>query len=172
MDTPQPIVCQYRWVLDELLKAHKGHWKEMCRRPFRILLSLTGVVFIVFAAWLFAFGYFGVAAIWVAAALWVFWGRGVIRKLLIVRHFRKRPDRDQNLRVAFAEDGVSFTTEGAHGTSEWRLFSKARKCREGYLLYDNDRIFHWIPNDGFDSEDGRERFEQLLRRKVPNYKVL
>lgn len=95
-----------------------------------------------------------------------------LRRWVFARHFRKRPDKNCHVTFGFSDVGFAMDTEGASGKQEWKMLSMARKCAEGYLIYYNSKIYNWLPNDGFESNDARLALEELLAKKVADYKEI
>jgi len=168
MGDSQPIVCEFVFSLDVAVQAYRAHWRRIVRKPFQIILTVAGMANCVLAAILVCRGQLVGAAFWFVCALFLL-GRGFLNRLSIARYFKKRPDKNQHVRFEFYEEEVRSSTAGATGTMEWRMFTEARKCDKGYLLYSGGRIFQWVALNGFKSEKDREAFEELLKRKIARF---
>jgi pimeloyl-ACP methyl ester carboxylesterase len=66
-----------------------------------------------------------------------------------------------------ASIGHAFPPNWAADT--WAFFQKAIRTREGFLLYPNPRLFHWLPMHAFRDTGDVERFAELAKSKVREY---
>jgi hypothetical protein len=152
-----------------LLTANSHASKELARRGFRLLLFPLGVCAIIFAlvnpANLEALLriYVGVMGVYV-----VF--RRAITNYIIRRQFDKRPDKDIEITFDATETGMNWNTKESTSSFGWNLIFKGRRYQNGFLIFQNQRIFHWIPNHSFISGLDIQTFSELLKSKLKDYK--
>ncbi len=88
---------------------------------------------------------------------------------MTLRHYAKRPDRDMVILWEFYPDRITSRTEASSSTLEWRMISRVLQTTEGFLLYPNDRVFHWLPAHAFREPADVEAFAQLAKSKVRDF---
>jgi len=88
---------------------------------------------------------------------------------MTLRHYAKRPDRDMVILWEFYPDRITSRTEASSSMFEWRMISRVLQTTEGFLLYPNDRVFHWLPAHAFREPADVEAFAQLAKSKVRDF---
>lgn len=69
----------------------------------------------------------------------------------------------------FYPDRIINKTEASSATMEWRMISRVLQTTQGFLLYPNDHIFHWLPVHAFRQTTDIETFAQLANSKVRHF---
>ena len=168
-----PLKATFRMSADELLKASKLSLRHSpMGRKFRITVFVIGPLAVVAGVTILltsdtramVFGIFFLA-IGLGACLSPLAIRKELRK-----HYAKRPDRDMMVTWEFYPDRAVTVTDGASSQLQWRMFSRAVETKAGFLLYMNDRMFHWLPSHAFSNPEDIEKLSQLLQSSVPDFK--
>lgn len=167
---PEPIVANFTWTADELLQANRYHFRHTCRPIFRYgiyliacLAILPGLASLVSSEELKLNRSEFLVAL---AGLYLFLVRPIEKRLWTRWKFRNRPDRDVDF--TWNASDTQLTQQSSLGSSEttWDMFSKFVYAPPGVLLYQNDEVFHWVPREGFTSEEQFKRFIELAKSKI------
>jgi hypothetical protein len=167
------ITASFRWSADELLTAqrvhmrHSPHFRKIQRgrwiiAPFGILVG----VFILLQHGFQPVGLLGLFCIIVGAVLSVF---PLVVRRMTLKHYARRPDRDMLVTWEFHPDHIVSKTEASTATMEWRMISRVLQAAQGFLLYPNDRVFHWLPAHAFREPMDLEAFTQLAKSSVKQF---
>ena len=177
MDTP--INISYRWSASEILLLYRLHMQcspqgRKLNRSFRS----TGIIFLCMGTIAFcgigltpqkprAF-LFGLGLILAAAALLV----GVPRLLrnAALKMYAKKPDKDLVITYQISEERLSCKSDVASSEMTWRTILRVLRTKDGFLLYFSDIQIHWLPIHGFLNPADVDRFADLARAKVGEYK--
>jgi len=142
-----PITASFQWSAEELLTAQRIHMRHSPEfRKFRrvrwtiVPMGILGGGFVLFIHGLRPDGVLGLLCVvagisFLAAPLFV--------RRMTLRHYARRPDRDMVVSWEFYSDHISTKTEASSSAFEWRMILRVLQATEGFLLYPNDRIFHW-----------------------------
>ena len=164
------ITASYVWTVDELIKASEHHQRDQCRKGFR-----AGLVFIslmaIFSGWCSYHeqGWSLPAVLFPLVGVYILFLRKYDIRWGIRMHFKKRPDSGAHVVWILGEDSLQINTGESESKMNWSQISKVRKAMNGFLLYSNDMMFHWLPVTALESEDDRTRAEELLRRKIKDF---
>jgi hypothetical protein len=78
------------------------------------------------------------------------------------------------VRWEFYPERVITATEASSTEFQWRMFPQVVQTSTGFLLYLNDRAFHWIPIHAFADPEDVNRLSRLIQcqslistKKVP-----
>jgi YcxB-like protein len=164
------ITASYVWTADELIKAQENHDLARCRPGFR-----AGLYFLAFMAILAGCGSYLVngwafpTVLFPLGGIYILFLRKYDVRWGIRRRFKKRPDRDARVVWTINDDNLRIKTEESETRQNWNQIYKARKARNGFLLYLNDAMFIWLPVTSFESEDDQVKTEALLRIKIKDF---
>ena len=86
------------------------------------------------------------------------------------RRFKVTPAAGNIISWNFSEDQLENSTTGAQSTFQWNRLILVRQLKDGFLLYPQPRIAHWIPKHAFKSEEDLNRFMQLVKNSGVHYK--
>ena len=174
-----PIKVSYRWSADETLLLNRLHMRYSAQgrkltSSFRnggILFLGIGVILLCgFAMRPQKFGAlaFGLGLVGAGAGLIV----GVPRLLrkAVLKAYAKRPDKDLVTVYELSEEGLSCKSDVALSELLWRTIPKVQRFGEGFLLYVTDTQVHWLPIHGFQVPADADRFADLAKAKVGDYK--
>ena len=88
---------------------------------------------------------------------------------LTIKHYARRPDRDMLVSWEFYPDHILSRTEASSSRLEWRMISRVMETPQGFLLYPNDKMFHWLPIHAFHVAEDKEAFVRLAKARVQTY---
>jgi hypothetical protein len=171
----QTVAIRFRWTADELLRAHRYHFRHTCRPMFRFGLHfLFAVVLFGGVLMLVSSGPSGKAPLPVAIGFLVtgiYWFalRSFNRRWLTRRQFSKRPDRDLEIEWQVGSEKIFARSALAQSEISWQAFTKMVRTPAGILLYPNDQMYHWLPRHGFASDAEFERFVKLAEGKIQRH---
>ena len=171
----QTVAIKYRLTADEMLRAHRYHFRHTCRPVFRFGLHfLFGVFLLGGILALFTSGPSGKSPLPVTIGflvLGIYWFtvRPFERRWWNRRQFSKRPDRDIDVEWQVGTDKIWARSALAQTEISWRAFTKVVRSPAGVMLYPNDKIFHWLPQHGFASDAEFERFVALAKSKIERH---
>jgi hypothetical protein len=89
---------------------------------------------------------------------------------LVLKAYEKKPDKDLVGVYELSEQGLSFKNDVTSSDLLWRAIPKVQRFGEGFLLYVSDTQVHWLPIRGFEVPDDVDRFADLAKAKVGDYK--
>ncbi|MEO6809540.1 MAG: YcxB family protein [Isosphaeraceae bacterium] len=186
-----PISARYRLDGEEVVEANRiARWANRVQAiPSRWLRWCVGV-FVRFLGmcWVF-FGVIGlipgngivrleessplliVLGLGVLTLVWPFF-RDKTCRWLVLRSFRKLPERETTIEWLISDEDLSVQSSLADSRFRWELVEKVVDASNGFLIYTNKLTAHWIPVHAFDAKDGADRFQKLARSRVSNYVVL
>ena len=87
---------------------------------------------------------------------------------LLLRRFRKSPFYNNAVVTTLAENSYKCECETAKVELSWRTFTKGYRMRDGFLIFDIYKQFHWWPDSAL-KEGSVAEVEQLLQKSLPNY---
>lgn len=177
MDTP--IKVSYRWSADEMLLLNRLHMRYSAHGPkltssvrnAGILFLCVGVLLLCGAALTpqklraLAFG-----LVIVGAGVGLLVGVPRLLRKAVLKAYEKKPDKDLVGVYELSEEGLSFKNEVTSSNLLWRAIPKVQRFGEGFLLYVTDTQVHWLPIRGFQVPADADRFADLAKAKVGEYK--
>lgn len=86
-----------------------------------------------------------------------------------LKMYAQKADRDMTVTWEISNDRVSAKTEVARSDMTWAAFRRVLRLPEGFLLYPNDSISHWLPVNAFAGDADVERFAALAKARVGQY---
>lgn len=88
----------------------------------------------------------------------------LIMRFAVKRNFAKTPGRDKTITWTIGPTRLTNSTSNATSTFDWCTLTVVRERKEGFLLYPQPRLAHWIPKSAFASADDLTRFRTLVHR--------
>jgi hypothetical protein len=93
---------------------------------------------------------------------------------LIVRHearkrFRLNPSANKKVTWRFDDQNVENATDGATGVYAWRVLLNIKEVHDGFLIFPQPRLAHWVPKKAFLSEVEISTFRDLVRKSGVKY---
>lgn len=67
----------------------------------------------------------------------------------IRREFAKRPDSNIDVQWNVTPEGISTATSLGSSEFQWIALAKVVQTPDGFLFYQNEQIFHFLPRRGF-----------------------
>jgi len=110
----------------------------------------------------------GVAFLLAAAAILV--GMPHLVRKAVLKSYAKKSDRDLVINYQFSEDGLSCKSDVSSSEMLWRTILSVLRTKDGFLLYLSEIQIHWLPVHGFQNPADVDRFADLARGKVSEYK--
>ena len=111
---------------------------------------------------------FGVGLLVAAAAVLV--GMPHVLRKAVLKTYAKKPDRDLVITYQFCEDRFSCKSDVSSSEMLWGTILRVLRTKEGFLLYVSDIQIHWLPVHGFQNPADVDRFADLARGKIGEYK--
>ena len=166
----QEITASYVWTADELIKAQENHARAQCRRGYRIGLKFV-LLMMILAGWCSyqARGWSVLTVLFPLVGVYLLFLRKYDVRWSLRRHFKKRPDRDSRIVWTLGESDLQTRTDESQSRRNWSQITKVRRAPNGFLLYANDSMFHWLPTSAFACEEDRQRAEELLQSKIKDF---
>ncbi len=164
------ITAAYTWTADELIAASENAARANCRWPYRM-----GLVFLALMGFFCGWCYYSVEGWSIPAVLSPLAGLYILlwkfhKRFALRRHFKRRPDKNAEIVWTLRNEDLHVKTFDTDSRANWSQIAKVRKARNGFLLYPNEAVFHWLPCHAFSNEVQREDAETLLREKVKDFK--
>ena len=85
------------------------------------------------------------------------------------RRARKLPNLNNRVKWQITDTELQNSTEGAEARFVWDKIIKIHERKNGFLLFPQPRLAHWIPKHGFESHSDIEIFREIARSKSINY---
>ncbi|HWW01481.1 MAG TPA: YcxB family protein [Candidatus Acidoferrum sp.] len=175
----KPIQVSYHWTADEMLLLNSIHMRYSTQgrkllRSFRrsgIIFICMGVVSLFTVAitpqkWRACA--FGLAFVLAGAALR--FGVPLLMRRSVLKNYAKKPDRGLLVTYELSEERLACKSDVASTDLAWRAVQKVLRTADGFLAYLTDVQMHWLPVRGFQNEADTERFAQLAKAKVKDYR--
>lgn len=86
------------------------------------------------------------------------------------RNFEKSPLRGKPIHWEITREQLRNQTAESEAVFNWNMLSEARETKDGFLLFPQPRIAHWLPKHGFQSEDDVSRLRCLIRESRIKFK--
>jgi hypothetical protein len=164
------IKASFRWSANELLAAHRAHYRHSpswvkIRRMFWLAVACLVVCGL---SVILRDGSLILGTAFFAFALGVLISPLKLRRMLL-KHYAQRPDRDTVVNYEFTPDQIVIRTEAACTTLEWRFITRVLQTSKGFLLYPHSQSFHWVPVHGFPDNAAMQEFLKLAKSKVRDF---
>jgi hypothetical protein len=165
-------VAQYRFRFSEdfLITANLRYRRQLAwRKPFYgfkgvlalILLGLGAVLAVAASTWLLV----PFAAI--AGSLTMGWP---IDAWILKRRFRKSPYHNDELSLTLSEEGLYGKGRASETRLGWSNFTKARRFKDGLLLFHGSQMFNWLPDSAAADPASIEEAERLIRMHIRDFR--
>jgi hypothetical protein len=162
----QPVTIRFRWTVNDLLRAHRYHFRHSCRLVFRFGLHLIFALVILGGYGLYQSGKSFAGIAFAFGGVYWFTLRPFERRWMLRRQLNKNPARDIEFEWQVDSDKIFARSSLAQAEFSWQAFSKMVSTPAGVLLYPNDQIYHWLPRHGFASDPEFKRFVELAKSKI------
>lgn len=95
---------------------------------------------------------------------------GVLQRWQIRRWYKKATtQQNQSVRWEFSESEILQFTPVSSSRFDWSFATKVLQKRDGFLLYNPQKQYFWIPKQNFAAETDFNRLSELFRRKISNF---
>ena len=84
------------------------------------------------------------------------------------RAFQKSPYRNEQLLIHLSEDGFAAEGTVANQQMSWAAFTSARQFEDGFLLYQGQGVFNWLPASALTAGTVADA-ELLLRDHIADF---
>jgi hypothetical protein len=166
-----PIVASFRWSKDEFLRAQRyaiGH-SRLARLVYFFTTAAGAVILLIGALSLYEHSMAWAGFLFMVLFSALFFAMPLFSRRAALQLYAQKADRDMEVTWNISEDCIRSKTPLALSENAWALFHKAIRTREGFLLYPNTRMFHWLPMHAFHDTGDVERFAELAKSKVKEY---
>lgn len=89
---------------------------------------------------------------------------------LVKRRLRKSPFHNNDLSFRLSPEEIHITGNNEDARLKWSAFSKARRFRDGLLLYQGPQFFNWLPDSASVGQDSITNAQKLAQSKVKDYR--
>ena len=174
------LTLRYRWTVDDLLEAHRYHFRHTCRPALRLALNGLFLMALIGGAIDLLQDGDGVAqclslasvCIGVYGLVYGFVLGPFERRWMIRRRFATRPDRDQEIEWQIAPEGIRIGSSIGRSECGWQAFSKVVRTPKGLMFYPNDQVFHWVPRRVFSDDAEFDAVAELAKAKASKFFVV
>jgi hypothetical protein len=166
------MAAQYRFTFSEefLITANLRYRRQLAwRKPFYglkgilalVLLGLGALLAVAAETWLLI----PFAAI--AGSLSAGWP---IDAWLLKKRFRKSPYHNDEIFLTLSEEGLHGTGRSSETRLGWPIFTKARRFKDGLLLFHGPQMFNWLPDSAAADPASVAEAERLIRMHVRDFR--
>ena len=85
------------------------------------------------------------------------------------KRFRQNPNANKKIVWQFDEQQIEDSTDGASSVRVWKNLFEIKEVSDGFLIFPQARIAHWVPKKAFSSEVDISRFRDLIRKSGLKY---
>jgi len=165
-----PVIANFRWSADELLTAQRVHMRHsrLGRKIRRGIWTSAPLAIVFGVVTLLIRGFHPVGLFFVIMGTALLMSPLFARRVTL-KHYARRPDRDMLVGWEFRRDHIITRTEASCATLEWRMISRVLQTAQGFLLYPNDQVFHWVPIHAFRAVADKEAFVELAKSRVQHF---
>jgi hypothetical protein len=155
------IVARYHWTADALIAARRWHYRHSMRPFFRATILAMSCFALLAGVCMVATGEFAEGMMVAGFGSLMLLGRATSTPWFVQRQFRQRTDQDDEFVWQFTRENIQINTSHSRTECDWSAFQKIVKTPDGYLIYPNPQIFHWLPREAFASDVEFARLSQL-----------
>ncbi len=164
---------KYRFSVDELLVANSHAIKEQARRSLLNLIIPLGIGLLLVAVFLLDDREAPIrVGLGILGAYFLLFRLPLITRMMVRRQFSKRSDQNIEITYEASDEGMIWTTDHSTSSFRWSLVSKARRFKDGYLIFSSPSIFHWIPNHSLVFQIEIEALSKLFQTHIQDYRIL
>jgi hypothetical protein len=166
----EPIVINFKWIVEDLLAARKWHFRHICRPVFRWAIHV--IVALIVAVSLFSLLRVGLSPIpigFVTVAIYLYLIRPFEVRWAARRQFAKRPDKNTDIQWTVSPERISTLTTLGSSEFQWAALTKIIRTPDGFLFYPNEQIFHFLPVRGFRADADYQRLAELASEHASKF---
>lgn len=91
--------------------------------------------------------------------------------VLILRYrFRQSPFRGSEVSIVLDEKGIHTFQEQGETNLSWRAFTKARRLKDGFLLYQGPNVYNWLPDRAASSQAVIDSAGNIIRSNIGDFR--
>jgi len=83
--------------------------------------------------------------------------------------FRQNPNANKKIVWRFDEQKIEDSTDGASSVRVWKNLIEIKEVSDGFLIFPQERIAHWVPKKAFSSETDISSLRDLIRKSGVKY---
>jgi hypothetical protein len=164
--------AQYRFTFSEefLITANLRYRRQISwRAPFYGVKWFLAIIFLALGVFLAVIAKFFLLIPFavIAGSLFLGWP---IDAWLLRRRFRKSPFHNDEISLSISEEGLHGAGRASETRLGWSVFSKARRFRDGLLLFQGSGAFHWLPDAAAVDSSSLTEAERLVRLHVRDFR--
>jgi hypothetical protein len=163
------VIIEYQFTLDEATAASIEVTKSVGK--FTVFIPWLGLILLFFCLLgMIASNWSALDVLPTVIVGIVFAAMPLINIWTIRRRVRKLPSLNNIIKWRITETDLHLTTEGAEARFIWDKIIKVQERRNGFLLFPQPRLAHWIPKHGFQSDTDIEMLREILRNSSSKMK--
>jgi len=85
------------------------------------------------------------------------------------KRFKQNPNANKKIIWRFDEQKVEDSTAGSSGVRVWKNLFKIEEVRDGFLIFPQAGIAHWVPKTAFSSDADISSLRDLIRNSGVKY---
>jgi hypothetical protein len=85
------------------------------------------------------------------------------------KRFMQNPIANKKIVWRFDEEKAEDSTDGASSVRVWKNLFEIKEVRDGFLIFPQARIAHWVPKKAFSSEADISSLRSLIRNSGVKY---
>lgn len=161
---------RFRFSEDHLLTTFLRYRQQLWwRRPFLGLKWILAGVFglpLLFAVYKSV----PILAVFCGAVLGTLLLGWPIDAWIIRRRFRKSPFYNDQIALSLLETGAYAVGQSSEVRIDWVNFTKARRFKDGLLLFQGAGAFNWLPDAAAADATAVANAQELARLNIPDYR--
>ncbi len=164
---------EYRFLFGEdfLIQGFQKYRKQHGTRcVFIAIKSVASILLVALVAFAVAHRIWGLTIFLIALVILIFNGHRM-DFWLFKRRFRKSPYRNENIIITLTADGFHAVGLKSNSKLTWAAFTKARRFRDGFLLFQGPGLFNWLPDAALAAGAAAE-VAYLIEANVKDYKIV
>ena len=85
------------------------------------------------------------------------------------KRFRQDPNANKKIVWRFDEEKIEDSTDGASSLRIWKNLFQIKEVKDGFLLFPQPRIAHWVPKNAFSSDTDISNLRNLILKSGVRY---
>lgn len=86
-------------------------------------------------------------------------------------YFKKLPIANQVVFWTFTDEGVECKSTGAQSSIAWKLLTKVKETKDGFLFFSQPRYAYWVPKHAFESESEIGSLVRIIENSGVKFKT-
>jgi len=178
----QPVTVHYRFTMDEFITSQTMGRRRMKKAIMLICLIIAIIIILtigyanIILSWnLFKSGFYNIITIFSSIAIFmsiiIFYLTLAYQKTLN-NAFEQYLAKNMEVEYRFSTEGIQSVTSISHSEMLWENISEIVQVKQGFMLFTNSQIMHWIPIHGFENQGAVLAFMTMAKEKVNNFRQL